>query len=170
MPAVQLAELLAELADIEADVAGEAGPVGIALLHAHCAALETHENLGVRIRVEGRLESDLELARIEVVTLHAWGVPVRPHGPGDADSRVEPGLIALAADELRRHGGVGALRRITARGGRGGAERRKIVARRSEERRPRPAPTHGRHDRVEASPEEAERCPRRGGPALGRVL
>src|SRR5258706_11765708 len=152
MPAVQLAELLAELADIEADVAGEAGPVGIALLHAHCAALETHENLGVRIRVEGRLESDLELARIEVVTLHAWGVPVRPHVPGDADFRVELGLIALAADELRRHGGAGALRRITARGGRGVAERRKIVARRRGGMRGGQCPDHGRPGRAEPTP------------------
>src|SRR2546425_3712179 len=45
VPAVQLAELLAKFADVEADVPWEAGPVRIPLLDADIAVLEAHENL-----------------------------------------------------------------------------------------------------------------------------
>ena len=47
VPAVQLAELLAELAEVEPDVAGQSGPVGVAFLDADMAALEADEDLGV---------------------------------------------------------------------------------------------------------------------------
>src|SRR5213592_3980507 len=156
MPAVQLAELLAELADVETDVARQSGPVGVPFLDAHLAAFEAHENLGVRVRVESRLESDLKLAGIEVVALHAGCIAVSAHVARDADLRVQLSLVALAADELRRHECIGALRRVTARGGRGGAERSKVVPGWGGRRRRRRTPTQGCHNRIEARPEGAQ--------------
>ena len=52
MPAVQLAELLPVLPQVDANVARQAGPVGVALLDTDVPALEAHEDLGVRIRIE----------------------------------------------------------------------------------------------------------------------
>src|SRR3989454_6767356 len=131
MPAVQLAELLAELADVEADMPRQPGPVGVALLDAHVAVLQAHEDLRVRVGIERRLEPDLELARVEVVTLNPRLLSVGAHVPRHADLRVELSLVALAADEpvgrgVRLGGGVAAPG-----GGPGGApERRELVRRR----------------------------------------
>src|SRR2546426_11219645 len=88
VPAVQLAELLAKLADVEADMPRQPGPVGVALLDAHVAVLEAHEDLCVRVGIERRLESHLELACVEVVTLDSRLLPVGAHVPCHADLRV----------------------------------------------------------------------------------
>src|SRR5260370_16344496 len=110
MPPVQLPELLAELPDVEPDVAGQAGPVGVALFDAHAAALEAHENLGVRVRIEGRLEPDFELARIEVVGLRAGRIAIGTHVASGADFGVQLVLVALTADERHVPRRVGARR------------------------------------------------------------
>src|SRR5256884_2849752 len=104
VPAVQLTELLPKLADVEPQPARKTGPVGVALLDTHVAVLQAHEDLRVRVRVEGRLESDFELARVEVVTLDARLLPVGAHVPRHADLRVELSLVALPADEPRGRG------------------------------------------------------------------
>src|SRR3989454_8924663 len=107
VPAVQLAELLPELPDVEPDVSGQARPVGVPLLDAHVAVLEAHEDLGARVGIERRLEADLELPWIEVVMLDARLLPVGAHVPRDADFGVQLRLAALAADELGGAGRVG---------------------------------------------------------------
>src|SRR3989449_7145738 len=110
MPAVQLAELLAELADVEPDLARQPGPVRVPLLDIDLAVLETDEDLGRRVRVEGRLKTDLELTGIEVVALHAGRGAVGAHVARDADLGVELRLVALSAHELHWRAGVRALR------------------------------------------------------------
>src|SRR2546427_2823353 len=110
MPAVQLAELLAELADVEPDLARQPGPVRVPLLHVHLTVLEADEDLGRRVRVEGRLKTDLELTGIEVVALHAGRGAVGAHVARDADLGVELRLVALSAHELHWRAGVRALR------------------------------------------------------------
>src|SRR5882672_1090154 len=110
VPAVQLAELLPEPPEVDADAAGHAGPIRVALLETGDAVFDAHEDLGMRVGIEGRLESDFELPRHEVIALHARRRRVRAHVAGYADLWIELGLVALAADELRRHGiGGGAL-------------------------------------------------------------
>src|SRR3989442_15951760 len=52
MPAVQLTELLAKLADAEPDMPRQPGPVGVALLHAPVALLPAHDDLRVRVGIE----------------------------------------------------------------------------------------------------------------------
>src|SRR2546422_5965294 len=104
VPAVQLAELLAELADVEPQPARKTGPVGVALLDTHVAVLQAHEDLRVRVRIERRLEADLELARVEILPLDPRLLSVGAHVPRDADLRVELRLVALAADEPRGGG------------------------------------------------------------------
>src|SRR2546422_10710127 len=99
MPAVQLAELLAELADVEADMPRQPGPVGVALLDAHVAVLEAHEDLRVRVGIERRLESHLELACVEVITLDPRLLPEGAHGPWHAGLRVEMAPASIAAGE-----------------------------------------------------------------------
>src|SRR5207249_6359336 len=71
VPAVHLAELLAKFPDVEADVPRQAGPIRVPLLDADIAVLEAHENLGAGVGIERRLESDVELPRIEVVPLYS---------------------------------------------------------------------------------------------------
>src|SRR6266576_2191273 len=138
MPAVQLTELLAEFADVEADVPGQPGPVGVALFHAHGAVLETDENLGVRIRIERRLESNLELPRIEIVRLNAGRVAVGSHISRGADLRIQLFLVALAPHERHVARRVGARRIGDPGGGVGrGAQRGEIVAGRAVLRRAR---------------------------------
>src|SRR3989441_11439306 len=131
MPAVQLTELLADLADVEPQPPRKAGPVGIALLDAHVAVLQAHEDLRVRIRIERRLESDLELARVEVVVLDPRLLSVGAHVPRHADLRVELSLVPLPADEPRG-GGVLPSGGVAASGGGpgGGPEGRELVRRR----------------------------------------
>src|SRR5438128_4832613 len=107
VPAVQFAELLPELSDVEPDVSGQARPIGVPLLDAHVTVLEAHEDLGARVGIERRLEADLELPWIEVVMLDARLLPVGAHVPRDADFGVELRLAALAADELGGAGRVG---------------------------------------------------------------
>src|SRR5207302_8939046 len=46
VPAIQLAELLAELPDVEPNVARQPGPVCVPLFDADIAVLKAHENLG----------------------------------------------------------------------------------------------------------------------------
>src|SRR5258705_99329 len=79
VPAVHLAELLAKFPDVEADVPRQAGPVRVPLLDADVAVLEAHENLGAGVGVERRLESDLELPRVEVVPLYSRRGAIRSH-------------------------------------------------------------------------------------------
>src|SRR3989442_4655744 len=110
MPAVQLAELLAELADVEPDLSRPPGPVRVPLLDIDLAVLEADEDLGRRVRVEGRLKTDLELTGIEVVALHARRGAVGAHVARDADLGVELRLVALSANELHWRAGVRALR------------------------------------------------------------
>jgi len=52
VPAVQLAELLAKLPDVEADAAWEPGPVRVPFFDTHGAVLEADEDLRVRVRIE----------------------------------------------------------------------------------------------------------------------
>src|SRR2546426_907959 len=106
VPAVQLAELLAKFPDVEANAPGQAGPVRIPLLDADIAVLEAHEDLGARVRVEGRLESHLELPRVEVLPLHTRRVAIRSHVARRADLGVQLWLAALSPDEARGPGGV----------------------------------------------------------------
>src|SRR5207248_2669500 len=80
MPAIQLAELLAELADVEPDVSRQPGPIGIPFLDAHIPVLEAHKDLGARVGVERRLKPDFELPRVEVLTLDALEARARPPG------------------------------------------------------------------------------------------
>src|SRR5260370_23446069 len=47
VPAIQLPELLAELADVETDVSRQSGPVRVPLFDAHGRVLQAHEDLGV---------------------------------------------------------------------------------------------------------------------------
>ena len=49
VPAVEVAELLAELADVHPEPAGQAGPVDVALLDAYLVVLEGEEDLGVGV-------------------------------------------------------------------------------------------------------------------------
>ncbi len=126
VPAVQLAELLAEFPDVEPDVAGQAGPVGVTFLDAHLAVLEAHEDLRIRIGIERRLEPDLELPRIEVFPLDARLLCVGAHVSGDADLGVELRLAALAPDELGRARRVRLEPgRVRPGGGRGGGPQRR---------------------------------------------
>ena len=129
VPAVQLAELLAELADVESDPARQPRPVRIPFLHVDLAVFEADEDLRGRVRVERRLKSDFELAGIEIVTLHSRRGPVGADVAGDADLGIELRLVALAADELRRRTGVATLRRAARRRRRCGPERRELIAR-----------------------------------------
>src|SRR2546425_608973 len=99
VPTVQLAELLAKLPDVEADVARQPSPVGVAFLDTDRAVLEAHEDLRVRGRVERRLEPDLELTGIKVVSLDtrplSVGAPVARH----ADLGIELRLAARPSEE-----------------------------------------------------------------------
>src|SRR5207247_3586942 len=125
VPAVQLAELLAEFADIEADAPRQTGPVRIPFLDADVTVFEAHEDLGARVGIEWRLEPHLELARIEVVPLHPRRVAIGPNVAGRADFGVELRLAALASDKLRAAGGVSpdSAGVGARRGGGGGAQR-----------------------------------------------
>src|SRR3989442_11840317 len=121
VPAVQLAELLAKFPDVEADAPGQTGPVRIPLFDADIAVLETHEDLGARVGIEWRLESDLELPRVEVVPLHTRCVAIRSHVARGTDLGVELRLAALSPDEARGLRRVGPeLRGVGARRGRRG--------------------------------------------------
>src|SRR6266487_839 len=128
VPAIQLAELLAVLAEVESQVSGEAGPVGIAFFDAHMPTLETDEDLGVRVRIERRLKADFEFSGIEVVALHAAPGGVAADVSGDTDLRIELCLVALSPHRLRQRI---ALRRVPATAScslaRGRAQRGKIV-------------------------------------------
>src|SRR3989441_2772889 len=153
VPAIHLAELLAEFADVEADAPRQAGPVRIPFLDADVTVFEAHENLRARVGIEWRLEPHLELARIEVVPLHPRRVAIGPNVAGRADFGVELRLAALASDELRAAGGVAPdSAGVGARRGRGGGaqggERR--VRRRLGRRR---AMSELRPHAVEARPE-----------------
>ncbi len=129
VPTVQLAELLAELAQVEPNVTRQPGPVGVAFLDTDVAALEADEDLGVRIGIERRLEPDFELARVEVLALDSARSRVSADVPGHSDFGVELRLIALATYELRRDG-IGAMDRVPAGGlNRRRSQRRKIIAR-----------------------------------------
>src|SRR5436309_6059158 len=132
VPAVQLAELLAKVSYVEAHAPGQAGPIGISLLDADIAVLEAHEDLGAGVGIEWRLESPLELPRVEVVPVHTWRVAIRSHVARRADLGVELRLAALASDEPRGPAGVATdFRGVHARRGRcGGAQRRELVGRR----------------------------------------
>ncbi|PYP95653.1 MAG: hypothetical protein DMD38_11415 [Gemmatimonadetes bacterium] len=129
MPAVELAELLPVLADIESSVAGQPGPVGVAFLDTDMAALEADEDLGVRVGVEGGLKADLELSRIEVIALHAAPGCVAADIARDADLGIELGLVALPAHRLRqRISGPRGIAQPAARGlARGRAQRGELV-------------------------------------------
>src|SRR5947208_6185862 len=129
VPAVQLAELLAKFSYVEADAPGQAGPIGISLLDADIAVLEAHEDLGAGVGIEWRLESHLELPRVEVLPLHTRRVAIRSHVARRADLGVQLWLAALASDELRGPGGVAPdSGGVGARRGRGGgAQRRQLV-------------------------------------------
>src|SRR5690242_526047 len=70
VPAIQFAELLAVLADVEPDMSGQAGPVRVAFLEADVPVFETDEDLRMRVRIERRLKPDFELSRVEIVALH----------------------------------------------------------------------------------------------------
>src|SRR4051812_35402267 len=63
VPAVQVANLLAELAHVESYPAGKAGPVDVAFLDSHLVVLKRQENFGVGIGIQSRLEGELELPR-----------------------------------------------------------------------------------------------------------
>ena len=78
---------------------GQPGPVGIAFLDTDVAALEADEDLGVRVRIERRLETDFELARVEVLALDATRGRIGADVAGHADLGIELGLIALATHE-----------------------------------------------------------------------
>src|SRR6266571_1856196 len=120
LPAVQLPELLAELPDVEADVSGQARPVGVPLLDAHLPVLEAHEDLRVGIGIERRLEADLELPGIEVVPLDAGLLRVGAHVASGADLGVELWLAPFPAYELAPAGGVRLHLGGVGAGGRGG--------------------------------------------------
>src|SRR5260370_16260174 len=82
--AIQLAELLAELPDIEPEVSRQPGPVCVAFLDAHVAILEAHKDLRGGVWIERRLEADLELPRVEIVPLDTWPLRVAAHLPPSA--------------------------------------------------------------------------------------
>src|SRR5439155_9504845 len=96
----------------ETDVPREARPVGVALLDADAAVLEGHEDLGVGVGIERRLESHFELPRVEVLPLHPLRVATGPHVPGRTDLRIELRLVALPPAEPR------GLRRVAPEPGR----------------------------------------------------
>ena len=131
MPTVQLAELLAELADVEAQVAGEPGPVGVTLLDADVPVLEAHEDLRVRVGIERRLEPNLELAGLEIVVLDAGLLAVPTYVARDADLRIELRLVSLPAYELDPARSIGPGGRVATAdgGGRSRAQRRQVLAR-----------------------------------------
>src|SRR6267143_3261279 len=132
MPAVQLPELLAELPDVEPDVPREAGPVRVSLLDADTAVLERHEDLCVGVRIERRLKSQLELPRVEILSLNPPGGAVGPHVAGRTDFGIQLSLVPLTPNESRPLRRVGLhLRGVRARCGRGGgSQRRQLVGRR----------------------------------------
>src|SRR5215213_6599166 len=120
MPAVEIADLLAELADVHPEAARQPGPVDVALLNPDLLVLERQINLGIGIRIERRLQRHLELAGHTVISLAAFARHEADIARG-TDLRVEGRGIALAADELglgwRRLRAVARLR-LNRRGGR----------------------------------------------------
>ena len=69
VPAVEVADLLAELADVHPQAARQASPVDVSLLDSHLLVFERQEDPGVGVRVEGRLKRHLELAGDAIVAL-----------------------------------------------------------------------------------------------------
>src|SRR5256886_6967727 len=169
-PYTTLFRSLAELPDVEPNVARQPGPVCVPLFDADIAVLKAHENLGARVGVERRLKANFELPRVEVLALDALEARASAYIARGADFRIELRLTALTADEFRGPGGVGFhLRGIRARrdggGGAQGGERR--VGRR---RGRRGMDELGPHT-VEPGLERPDLGPERGYPALlGRVL
>src|SRR5437762_12530852 len=106
VPAVQLAELLAELPDVEADVPGESGPVGVPLFYAHRSVLQAHEDLGARVRIERRLKPDLDFPGLEVVPLDSRTLRGGADVVRDADLRAQLRLVPLASAVPRLAAGV----------------------------------------------------------------
>src|SRR2546425_6638500 len=139
VPAVQLAELLAKLPDVEADVTRQSGPVGIPFLDADRAVLEAHEDLRARVRVERRLEPDFELTRIEVVSLDSRPLSVGAHVARHADLGIELVLAALA----KRRSGQTPYRWIVSRPARSCA-RRILAPAHTDSRRPMRDPVSSR--------------------------
>src|SRR2546430_10646143 len=70
MPAIELAELLAVFTEVESDMSRQAGPIGVPFLHTNVSAFEADEDFRMRVGIEGRLEADFELSRIEILALH----------------------------------------------------------------------------------------------------
>src|SRR2546430_3096334 len=91
VPAIQLAELLAELADVEPDMSRQPGPVCVPLFDADIAVLKAHENLGARVGVERRLKANFELPRVEVLALDALEARASAYIARGADFRIEIG-------------------------------------------------------------------------------
>src|SRR5467141_3957764 len=114
MPTIQLAELLPILPEVQTQMARESDPISVSLLDLDPAIVERQEDLGVGVRIEGRLEADLEFVGVEVFPLHARRGRVRPYIPGCADFGIELRLIALPADEPARPRRIGRLCRVPA--------------------------------------------------------
>src|SRR6266566_4678203 len=173
MPAIELAELLPVLAEIESHMAGQPGPVGVAFLDTDMAALEADEDLGVRVGVEGGLKADLELSRIEVIALHASARGVRAHIARSANLGVQLRLIALPTDRLcQRIRGPRRVAQAAARGLTGGrAQRGEVVTDRRREHRGggRAAPEDGEHA-VQSGAQLSHLCRQRIHLSLRRLL
>ncbi len=117
MPAIELAELLTVFTEVESNMSRQAGPIGVPFLHTNVSAFEADEDFRMRVGIEGRLEADFELSRIEILALHPAPRRVGAHVSRGADLRIQLGLVPLPTHGLRqRVGGPRGVAEATARG------------------------------------------------------
>jgi hypothetical protein len=89
VPAVQVADLLPELPDVEPNVSGQTGPVDVAFFDAHFLLLEREEDLGLGVGIEIGLKRELELPGHRVVPLGALVLDIQPDIARRADLGIE---------------------------------------------------------------------------------
>src|SRR5215203_6074522 len=172
VPAVEVADLLAELPDIQTQMPWQRRPIDVTFLHADLLVLEGEEDLGLGERIQRRLEGELELPGHAVVLLRTRIARDQADVSCGAYFRVQqvgaPGTSTgrgsrLGVDRTRR--GVGGLPSRRRRGG--GTDRGEITRgvgrRRSRRRRTGRAPggDHAFQPTAEPLNRGAERVERR---------
>ena len=115
MPAIEVADLLAELADVRPDPARQSAPVDVALLDPHFLVLEGHVDLGLRERIEVRLKGELELPGHRVVSRRTLVAGDEADIAGGADLGVQQVGAPTARGPRCRIGGCGCRRNSIAR-------------------------------------------------------
>src|SRR5215213_6582836 len=105
MPAIQIADRLAELAQVGAYPAGEAVVVDVALLDADLLVLEGEKDFCLGVGLEGRLKGELELAGHAVVPLRTLITGDKPDVARGADLGIEKvGAPGFGRGRLYRSG------------------------------------------------------------------